>query len=247
MRLNTKFLLLLTLSSASLLYGGTAPAAASNYQLINQKGDVTIIYETERDQARTGLTQFRYHWQRHFSYTYKSRQNEQGIALTITVQATIKPTISHTIYMPEKERDSAWHNRLLAHEYDHVCISLDQRPRLILEHLISNFTMDDIQLKKRGEITTEWINSKINQRIAEYENAVEELVRANYSLLDHDNVSSHGKKEIKNRAVFFKKLYQQANLRINKFKYLDEVEPLLKSEPYMNARTYYLDLTKTKK
>ena len=75
---------------------------------------------------------------------------------------------------------------------------------------------------------------------------MEELVQANYYLLDHDNVSSHGKKEIKNRAVFFRKLYQHANLRINKFKYLDQVEPLLKSEPYKNARTCYLNVSKPK-
>ena len=53
MRLNTKFLLLLTVSSASLLYAGTTPVAANKYQLINQVGNVTIIYETERDQARS--------------------------------------------------------------------------------------------------------------------------------------------------------------------------------------------------
>jgi hypothetical protein len=204
-------------------------------------------YEKERDNTRTGLTKFKYKWKRRFRYTYKYRTQEDKVYLNITVRATVDPNISHRIYMPYNNRDKPWYPRLLAHEYDHVCISLDERPRLLLQHLASHFKISDIQVNSKEEITKSFISSQVNMRLDAYENAIEELVRNNYKLLDHIDVSNHGKKLIPNRKVFFQGLYTRDNLAKHKFKYITEVATLLKSKEYKNAKIYYTFNTKKRK
>ena len=91
--------------------------------------------------------------------------------------------ISHQIFIPEEGQDEGWHERLLMHEYGHVCISLDERPRLLLSHLVSEFTLENIRLDSKEKITKTFINSQINKRIEDYEKNMDNISGNKYSVI----------------------------------------------------------------
>ena len=244
---NRKMELLPTLMLCAVLFCGVCAADMGKYEQIKKAGKVSVVYEASRNLNRKGLTEFKYIWKTNFNYNYNYREHNGKIFLTVKVKTAINPVVSHHIYMPEEGQGQPWHNQLLAHEYDHVCISMDQRPTLLLSHLTSQFTLKDLPLNSKREITDKFITSQINKRLHQYQKAVEELIQANYRLLDHNAVSSHGMKKIANRELFFRKLYGAQNLANNKLKYLKKVQPFLKSRQYKNAKTHYLTETKKQK
>ena len=79
--------------------------------------------------------------------------------------------------MPSKHIGKKWHDRLFRHEFDHVAISTDQRPILILSFLVAHLKINDIKVATKSQLTKAFLGKIINARIDLIENEVE----SNYS------------------------------------------------------------------
>ena len=140
--------------------------------------------------------------------------------------------------MPNKEQNSVWWNRLLLHEYDHVAVSMDERPLKLVSFLTADFVIENISINSKADITDTFIDEEINKQINVYENMVEQLIKLNYELLDKK--SEHGLKKIEDRQAFFDYLYSHEHLKKIPFKYFDTVSDYLNSEEYKLYESYYI-------
>jgi hypothetical protein len=125
------------------------------------------------------------------------------------------------------------------HEFDHVAISTDERPKLILRHLILSAATIERDLPPETPVTKELIASLVHEEAEAYKEAVRALIKQNYERLDE--VSRHGTRDIPDRHRFFEELYSPQGLERQKFAHLDRIRDLLRSDEYRRARRYYAE------
>jgi hypothetical protein len=77
----------------------------------------------------------------------------------------------------------------------------------------------------------------ITSNMQQYSKAIFALIKFNYDLLSKQ--TGHGNVLLKDRKGFFESLYTHENLVAANFEYLHQVEDLLSSPDYANARRYY--------
>ena len=82
------------------------------------------------------------------------------------------------------------------------------------------------------------MGSLVNKEVTRRKDAVIEVARANYVLLD--KVSDHGQIPIPDRQRFFAQLFMTANLRQHRFPYLSQVSKLLASDAYRAVKPKHL-------
>ena len=206
-----------------------------------QIGNVQFKYLPELNDSRRGYAKFKFKWKRNFSYKYSFKYLPDKNIFNVNISAKVKetPTLVHTIEMPSKHIGKKWHDRLFRHEFDHVAISTDQRPILILSFLVAHLKINDIKVATKSQLTKAFLGKIINARIDLIENEVESLIRNNYRLLDSKSISDHGKKKILNRKGFFKNLYSHSNLVNQGFPFAEKVKDFLETKEYKNAKVVY--------
>ena len=207
-----------------------------------QDGTITLVFNSDPEfvKANIGKAHFYLRMTQKFGYGFsKSKKNEQW-QVKVTpknVEATVR--VEHVVRLPVKYKaETVWKGRLLRHEFDHVAISLDPRPALLLEHLCRNLPPLDRTLAAGEEPSDAVYKRIINEEIDRRRDAVNELIQANYVLLDQ--VSKHGSIPIPKRAEFFGKLFTKENLAEQKFPYVADVLALLDSPAYQRAELRFL-------
>ena len=211
------------------------------FQQLIDKGRVSFqFYDPAVERPKhTGLAVFYYETQHHYSYRYKVLDEERATRRLNVTPSSTKAVLErrHTILIPNYlDNDQRWANRLVQHEFDHVAISSDPRPKMLLEQLLRQLPRFEITIGPL-EPTDATIRAAIDKQAKQRSDAVVELVGHNYVHLDA--VTFHGIKAIGDRRDFFTSLYEQANLEAAKFPYLSEVRGLLKTRAYRTAELPY--------
>lgn len=210
------------------------PAPSRLLPLIRE-GEVTITFVRDLP-ATIGKTDFFLKMDWSYDYQYQT-QVENGVTNVSVTPSNIKPIphLRHVIRMPvDFYRPEVWESRLLGHEFDHVAVSLDPRPRALLRHLCCHIPVYRFSLEGDAKPTDEQIRAGINGEIKRRQSAILDLIRANYATLDQ--VSLHGQSVMRDRKKYFDSLYTKLNLDAVEFAYQDEVEALLESEAYKSLR-----------
>ena len=160
------------------------------------------------------------------------------------MQANVR--VEHVVRLPIKYKtDTVWNGRLLRHEFDHVAVSLDPRPVLLVQHLCQNLPPVERTLAAGEEPSDVVYKRIINEEFDRRLKAVNALLQANYVLLDQ--ISKHGTIPIPKRAEFFRKLYTKENLAEQKFPFVEDAIPLLESPSYQQAELRFLPRDPTEK
>jgi hypothetical protein len=188
-----------------------------------------------------GNTRFSMSYKAQWSYAVARAKREGKLLLRITPKVrSARVQVSHRIRVPAGT--PIYDTRpgsLIHHEYDHVAVSADGRPRLLLEGLILAAGPIEVEAVPGEKLERGRINALIREEFDRRKDAVSELIRRNYELLDE--VSVHGRKAIPDRAAFFAELYSRERLSETGFPYLKEAESLLAGEEYSRARADYRD------
>jgi hypothetical protein len=217
-------------------------AAPEELQRLIKDGHIKLVYDSDPEfvKADTGKAHFHLIFKQTFEYSFtKSKRNGRWhVKLTAT---QVKPTVrlEHTIRLPvQYKSDHIWNDRLLRHEFDHVAVSLDPRPVLLIERLFQHLPAIERTLDPGQEPSDELHKKFFNEEFEKRGQAVIELVKQNNVLLD--KVGKHGTVPVPRRAEFFGQLYLKENLAKSKFPYLEEVLDLLETPKYREAELRFL-------
>lgn len=214
-----------------------------------QSGAITVVFSSDPEFVKDNIGKAHFYLKLTQKYGYgfsKSKKNDvwQVKVTPKNVEPTVK--LEHIIRLPVKYRaDTIWSGRLLRHEFDHIAVSLDPRPVMLLEHLCRKLPPLEQTLAAGEEPSDALYKRIINEEIDRRRDAVNDLIQANYVLLDQ--VSKHGTIPISKRAEFFGKLYAKENLAEQKFPYVADVLELLDSPTYQQAEMRFLPRDPTEK
>jgi len=211
-------------------------------QLIAQGNVEFEFYDSRAERRRyPGMALFLLYVDHHYRFRYDVTQHDGSLHLKIRpVMRKVECRISHKIRLPERfDSDDRWSHWLVAHEFDHVAISTDPRPIMLIEHLLKKLrpirrTVELNEWGKPGEtVDAQYVGRIVEEQVVKRRKAVERLVQANYDLLDE--ITRHGVRPIPDREAFFESLYTKANLEQMRFPYAAEVSSLLSSRTYQNV------------
>ncbi len=223
--------------------------APEEFQRLIKDGHIKLVYESDPEfvKADNGKAHFHLIFKQTFQYKFtKSKRNGRWhVKLTAT---QVKPAVrlEHTIRLPvQYKSDHVWTDRLLRHEFDHVAVSLDPRPALLIEHLFQHLPPIERTLDPGQQPSDELHKILFNEEFEKRGQAVIELVKQNNVLVD--KVGKHGTVPVPRRAEFFGQLFLKENLAESKFPYLEEVLDLLETPEYRAAELRFLSRDPTEK
>ena len=211
-------------------------------QLIAQGNVEFEFYDSRAERRRyPGQALFLLYVDHRYRFRYDATEQDGSLHLKIRPgMRKVDCRISHKIRLPERfDSDDRWGHWLVAHEFDHVAISTDPRPVMLVEHLlkklrpIRRMVEPSETLDASETVDVQYVGRIIEEEIVKRRIAVERLIQANYDLLDE--LTRHGVRPIPDREAFFKSLYTKANLQKMQFPYTAEVSNLLSDRTYQNA------------
>ena len=217
-------------------------SAPDEFQRLIKDGQVKLVYDSEPEfvKADTGKADFVLIFNQTYQYNFIKVKRNGRWHVTLTAKQ-VKPTVrlEHTIRLPSPYKsDHVWEDRLLRHEFDHVTVSLDPRPAMLIEHLFQHLPPIEHSFDAGQEPSEELYKKLFNEEFDKRGQAVIELIKRNNVLLD--NVSKHGTEPVPRRAEFFGRLFLKENLAESKFPFLEEVLDLLETPKYRKAELRFL-------
>lgn len=216
--------------------------ASDELKKIIEDGNVKVEYDSEGEYAKSGRGWADFHLQEDRKYRFdlqkQKRQGRWHVRITVS-NVEEKIVLTHVVRMPaQKKSPDIWESWLLKHEFDHVAISLDPRPKMLLTHLLKTLPPIERILDAGEEPTNDVVKRLINEQLDKRAKSIRDVMIHNNQTLD--NISHHGTAPIPKRADFFRSLYTKDNLASAKFPYLDNVLKLLDSPDYQKAELRYL-------
>ena len=208
---------------------------------LERTGRVTYeYYDPAREfPERPGLTNFRFAIDRR--YVYRSRIDRSGRRRQLVIDLSVTRldiTLTHVVRLPaERSVNEPIHAELVLHEFDHVAISTDPRPRLLLEHLVRGPARVTLPLETDARAVGDRLDAGLQETLTRSTDAVVALVGFNYAELDR--LTQHGTRPLPDRRAFFEGLFTPENLRAAGFPALEQVADLLDSAAYRDAARPY--------
>lgn len=225
---------ILLLLAASPVAAQNPPPPPPELKELMERGGVTFDFydPAKRQMERPARTRFTLSCNWNFRVMPDSRMQGKRVRLTLKpfdVQVTSQ--IQQTMTLPQSlVDDTFWKRSLVLHEFDHVTIAADPRPRRLIQHLALKMRVIERTLepgqKPSDTLNTQIVNDELNARRA----AVTDLINRNHALLDAK--SDHGNVVLPARPKFFQDLYTKANLTAMEFPYLSECLDLLGTKEY---------------
>jgi len=209
--------------------------APNRYRSLIRDGETTITFVSDFP-GSVAKTDFFLNLDWSYDYRYAIQTTEGITEVSVTpLNVKLMPRLRHVIRMPVAlYREEVWESRLLGHEFDHVAVSLDPRPRALLVHLCSELPTSRFSMDGQEKPSDKQMREGINHEIQRRQSAILDLLRANYVALD--KVSQNGRSAMQDRKDFFESLYTQQNLEATEFPFRKEVVSLLESESYRQLR-----------
>ena len=202
-------------------------------ELIERGGVTFDFYDPQQKKmSRPGLTQFvlTCNWEYRLSAESRTRAGKTRVVVKpFGIQVTSR--VEQTMLLPREMVDDAfWKKSLVLHEFDHVTVVADPRPRRLMQHMADKLRVVERTLERGQQpsdaLHKEMINDELNAR----RQAITDLINRNHVLLDAQ--SQHGAVALPQRLKFFQDLYTKSNLTAAEFPYLSEVLDLLPTKAY---------------
>jgi hypothetical protein len=213
------------------------PAPPPEFKTLIDEGHVQFdFYDPSLTRyERPGLTQFYAQYDWNFRFEIRTRRQRDALRVTVLPRLErIEMVLNHVIHLPKSyDNDALFGRALVVHEFDHVAISTDPRPRRLMEHLTRTLKAVEHVVPLDEKIHEELARSLVNDELMRRQSAVNQLIEFNNRRLDQ--LSNFGNRELENRRQFFITLFLPENLKEAEFPYLDEVAGLVRQPDYANV------------
>lgn len=202
-------------------------------------GNVQTENGAVADPRLNANTRFEFSVQTHWEYELSVIRRGAQMELVVNPKfQRLEIGVKHKLRLPEGEDvRSDRYRTLLLHEYDHVAISTDMRPRMLLRQLI--LSIGTIRKPWTGPIPPpeKDVNMLIANEVEERKGTVISTVDLAYRRLDE--ISDHGRRPIPDRNGFFYPLFNRDFLEKMKFRYFGDAAKIFNSVDYLTAKRYY--------
>jgi hypothetical protein len=203
------------------------------------EGNVTSLRQAVSMPGLDANTQFELTATVKWTYEIEILQRGGTSELRLTPHFTRNAcAVRHVLRLPEGEDlDSRRYRVLLLHEYDHVAISTDERPRILMKKLVEG--IGTMKMAWSGPIPPpeKDMNALIAAQIEARKSAIVQLIEDAYRRLD--KASDHGRKAHFDRSVFFGSVYTPAHLKSVGFRFLGDALEIANSPEYLAGHKYY--------
>lgn len=227
-------LVLATMAALTSILAAEDPYRELSAAWLQQAGKVRFVYKDWKPDSGTfpGMTTFRIGHRVQWSHTRVEQLSTSLQSITVLPAVSLlEITIDHEMRLPTGHAfTNRYFSNLVAHEYDHVRISTDFRPRQLLDQLLRYPGPIEVPAPGEGAINDATIREVVNLELHRRESAVVALISSNNELLD--SLTGHGHKRLPDRPAFFRSLYTRERLQELNFPYLEQVEMVLRSPTY---------------
>lgn len=197
-------------------------------------GNVTVVYDSDAAfvKANRGWADFQIQEEHSFRYsTTKTTKRGQTWQIITIKKFEVDIDVTHLVRMPSTfESPEIWNNFILRHEFDHVMVGSDPRPRRLLKYLLNHLPIFELPFHLGEPPSESDINKAINEAINLRLTAVRDVMKKNNKTLD--KISLHGLIPVPQRDAYFQKLYSKENLADLKFPFLNDVVKLFNTADY---------------
>ncbi len=234
-------LCLMSLAAVALAQQEPAPPREYFEGLVESANVRFEFYDPRREPHRhRGFTTYQLGISHHYGFRYDWVEFDDG-GRRVTIRPKLKEityTLENKVRLPRSlETDRRWSDPLVHHEFDHVAMTIDPRPRMLVEHLYRQ--LGPLARRVGGEaiLDRSWGEAVVEEALRPRREAVLNLLLANEDLLDE--ATRHGAVRLKDRRAFFQGLFSEENLRRQQFPYLPEVRKLVRRRDYRQAKLPY--------
>lgn len=210
------------------------PTAPEHFADLVNRGEVDFEFYDHVKAPREfpAETHFDFNLKFEYRYTYDIREiSGQRTAVFKPRLKDFKISCVNKIFLPTNLRiENFWSNWLVAHEFEHVRLNCDDRPKRLAEYLLKQVRIADQTLQADESVDKDKINESYAASVEAIRIEVIRIIQANNDYLDE--LTRHGAKKLEDPEAFFAELYTAENLAKCKFAYLEDVQTLLKSRKY---------------
>jgi len=210
------------------------PAAPEQFVDLVERGKVEFeFYDHKKDPRKfPAETRFEFSLTFEYRYTFDIREtNGQRTAVIKPRLSDLKIDSPNKIFLPTTFRsEKIWSIWVVAHEFEHVRLNCDARPRLLTEYLLKQIKIMDQTLAAGESVDKDKIEESYSASVKVIRDEVVRIIQANNDYLDE--VTRHGAKKLEDPEAFFAELYTAENLAKHEFAYLDDARTLLQSRIY---------------
>jgi hypothetical protein len=228
-----------------------AKSAPPALRKLIEDGDTTVEFVTDPGfvKLNRGNCTFNLHATYQFKYSFKllapTSDGRARVRITLyNMRAEV--TLKHRVRIPDRySKPKPWETRLMLHEFDHVAISLDPRPKALLRYLAEHLPPFERTLGNGEKPSNDFYRTAITEEANKRKAAVTDLIQRAYEALDE--TSLHGAVPIPDRPRFFGQLFSEERLAEMRFPFLAEARDALEAPEYSRPGLRFLPMDPTGK
>lgn len=197
-----------------------------------ERGKVEFEFYVRQKLEFPGETHFQFRTKHNFRLAYNVSLARGKRVADVSIRVDhIELESDSKIFLPMRLRDDGfWTNRLVVHEFEHVRLNSDSRPKQLADFLLRRMGRARVQLTAQPADDSRIIDEFYAARAESIRKEVVRIMQANNDYLDE--LTLHGEKLLEDEEGFFESLYTKENLTKYKFAYLNEVDGLLRKRSY---------------
>lgn len=208
------------------------PGMPESFMDLVERGKVEFKFYERQTREFPGETHFEFRSKHKFRLAFNVTRNRGKRIADVSIRVdSIEIECRNQIYLPARLRgDGFWDNRLVVHEFEHVQLNCDARPKLLAETLLKRLGRARVPLTEQPESDSKVIDEFYAARAEDVRKEIVRIMQANNDFLDE--LTLHGAKQLEDAESFFAELYTQENLEKYQFAYLEQVRSLLQKKDY---------------
>ena len=214
------------------------PPAPEPYRELMKIGNAEIeLYDPSKDPLEfEGETRFKFAISFRYRYRYSTKSENGAKIVTVRPRFTeLDIQCTNKIYIPLKYGgDDFWKARLVDHEFEHVRLNCDVRPKLLAEFLVNKLDRFEVRIDDDKEADTKLIDAKISEYVTTIRTEVVRMIQAENDYLDE--LTKHGLRHLEDLDAFFDERYSPKTLAGYRFKYMKQAEPLFDTKEYARPK-----------
>jgi hypothetical protein len=211
------------------------PAPPARLARLIERGKVEFEFYDPATNPREfdGETHFEFRVEYSFRYSFRIRSRDDAKFVFVNPSFNrIDILCQNHVFIPMRfQHDKFWQTKLVDHEFEHVRVNCDQRPRLLADYLLKRIDRFEISLGPDEDFDEQKIEEIIGSEVVKIRTEIIRIIQANNDYLDE--LTRHGLKDLEDPEAFFAELYSVANLKKENFIFLEDVANLIESEEFV--------------